>query len=114
LLTLFGRFGYQDEDIYKFDIAWSAGLALSGNFWGRNDDVLGIAYGQALLSDYYENALKADGVSPDDEGHFEAYYNIVVNDHVAVTPDIQVVINALGDSDYDTVVIGGIRGQITF
>jgi carbohydrate-selective porin OprB len=113
-LTLFGRLGYQDEDIYKFDIAWSAGLSLSGNFWGRNDDVLGIAYGQALLSGDYEDVLKADDVSPDDEGHFEAFYNITVNEHIAITPDIQIVINALGDSDYNTVVIGGMRGQITF
>jgi hypothetical protein len=113
-LTLFGRFGYQDEEVYEFDIAWSAGLALSGNIWGRDDDVLGIAYGQALLSDDYEDTLRADGVSPDDEGHFEAYYNLAINEHISISPDIQVVINALGDSDYDTVVIGGLRSQITF
>ena len=113
-LTVFARAGYQDDDLYKFDIAWSAGLALKGSLWGRDDDVFGIAYGRALLSDDFEDALKAEGITPEDEGHFEAYYSLAINEHVAISPDIQIVTNAGGDDDFDTVTIGAVRGQITF
>ncbi len=83
---------------------------MSGRFWERDNDVAGVAYGQAILSDDYEDTLG----NPEDEGHFEAYYRITVNDHLAITPDIQVISNALGDGDSDTILVGGVRGQLTF
>ncbi len=113
-LTLFARVGYQDKKIYEYDIAWSGGLALSGSLWGRNDDVLGIAYGEARLSDDYEDFLKAAGTKTANEGHFEAYYSLTINEHLAITPDIQVITNASGDDDFETVTVGAVRGQITF
>ncbi len=113
-LTLFARAGYQDKELFEIDMAWSGGLSLSGGLWGRDDDALGIAYGQAILSDDHEDVLKAGGTNPEDEGHFEAYYSIAVNEHVAITPDIQVVTNALGDGDHEMVIVGGVRGQFTF
>ncbi len=113
-LTVFARLGFQDEDIYEIKTAWSIGMAVSGTQWGRDDDVLGIAYGQAALSDDYRDSLESDGIDPENEGHFEAYYNITVNEHVSVTPDIQVLTNAKGDGGFDTVWTGAVRGQIGF
>ncbi len=113
-VSLFGRIGFQDKEIYEFDMAWSGGLALNGGMWGRDDDAFAVAYGQAILSDDNEDVLKADGTNPGNEGHLEAYYSLVINEHVAVSPDIQVVTNASGDEDFETVVIGGLRGQFTF
>ncbi len=113
-LTLFGRIGYQDKKLYEFDIAWSGGLALSGSLWGRDDDVLGVAYGQALLSNDNKEVLTAAGTSPGNESHFEAYYSLSVNEHISVSPDIQVITNASGDDDFNTVIVGAVRGQITF
>ncbi len=111
-LSLFARFGKRNDDIteYEFDMAWSAGLALGGSMWGRDNDIFGIAYGKAMSADHYENTL----TNPADEGHFETYYSTVVNEHIAVTPDIQVVTNAKGDDDFETVVIGSVRAQLTF
>jgi high affinity Mn2+ porin len=113
-LTLFGRAGYQDKKLYEVDIAWSGGLALSGSLWGRDDDVFGIAYGQARLSGDYKDVLEADGANPADEGHFEAYYSLEVNEHLSVSPDVQVITNASGNDDFKTVTVGAVRGQITF
>jgi carbohydrate-selective porin OprB len=115
-LTLFARLGIRDDDLteYEFDTAWSGGLALSGSLWGRDNDLLGVAYGQAILSDNQENALRAGGTNPGNEGHFETYYSLVINEHVTVSPDIQAVTNAKGDDDFETVVIGAVRGQFTF
>lgn len=115
-LTLFARLGIRDDDLveYEFDTAWSGGAALNGNLWNRDNDVLGLAYGQAMLADHQEDTLKAAGTRPGDEGHFEAYYNLVVNEHVTISPDLQVITNAQGDDDFKTVVISGVRGQFTF
>ncbi|MEW6594492.1 MAG: carbohydrate porin [Thermodesulfobacteriota bacterium] len=113
-VTAFVRAGYQDEDIYDFDVAWSAGLALAGSLWGREKDEIGLAYGMAMLSDDYETDRRDNGINPDDEGHLELYYRYTVNDYLAITPDLQVMTNAGGDGDYGTVWLGAVRGQLSF
>ncbi len=113
-ITVFGRLGYQNREIYEFDTVWSAGAAMNGSKWGRDEDTVALAYGVANLSENYEDILDAAGVDAADEGHFEAYYSFAINENVVVSPDIQVVYNALGDDDYETVWIWGLRGQITF
>lgn len=113
-LTLFARLGSQDEEIYENDMAASAGFALSGSLWNRGDDVLGFAYGMAHLSSDYEKIQKASGIKTEHESHAEVYYNININEHVSITPDLQVITNAMGDDDSHTIWVAGIRGQFTF
>jgi carbohydrate-selective porin OprB len=115
-LSLFARLGMRDDDLteYEFDTAWSGGTAISGSLWNRSNDILGLAYGRAITANHRKDTLRASGKNPGDEGHFEAYYNLVLNDHVTISPDLQVVTNAQGDKDFKTVVIGGVRGQFTF
>jgi carbohydrate-selective porin OprB len=113
-VTVFARIGGQDKKLYEVSTAWSGGLSLNGALWGRDDDTIGIAYGRAVLSGDNEDVLRAAGTNPGDEGHFEAYYSLAVNEHVTISPDIQVVTNAAGDSDFDTVWLGALRGQFNF
>ena len=115
-LTVFARLGFRDDDLteYEFNTAWSGGAALSGTLWSRDNDVMGLAYGRAMLAYHQEDTLKTAGTKPGDEGHFEAYYNLVLNEHVTISPDLQVVTNAQGDDDFKTVVISSVRGQFTF
>jgi len=113
-IGVFARAGYRDGDVYEFDIAVSAGAELKGELWARPNDTAGIAFGTAMLSDDYEDVQKAQGIDTADEHHFEAYYSFYVNEHVVVTPDMQVVMNAEGDDDSDTVFVFGMRGQVTF
>ncbi len=115
-LTLFARLGTRNDNLteYEFDTAWSGGAAISGGLWDRSDDLFALAYGQAITAKHREDALRASGTNPGNEGHFEAYYNLVLNEHVTISPDLQVVTNAQGDSDFKTVLIGGVRGQFTF
>jgi len=54
------------------------------------------------------------GVNTGNEGHFELYYNMFLNENVAITPDIQLITNVGGDKDFNTVTVGAVRGQITF
>ncbi|MBW1679739.1 MAG: carbohydrate porin, partial [Deltaproteobacteria bacterium] len=109
-LTAFCRFGFQDEDVYEAEYYWTLGAAISGCMWGREEDVLAFAFGQAILGDEYGDTLVDDG----DESHFECYYSYKLNDHFTISPMIHVVTNPGGDDDADTVVIPGFRTQMDF
>ena len=126
-ITLFCRFGMQDDDIagescdevdelepFAMEYSWSAGGQVTGSPWGRSDDVVGIAFGQAILSDDYEDMLKDVGIDTDDESHLEIYYNLCLNDYVAITADYQLIDAIGGDDDQDPVSVFGIRTQISF
>ena len=108
-LTLFGRFGAQDEDVAEVAYSWSTGFQIQ-----RDDNVFAAAYGQALLGKDYRDLLRANGIKPDDEEFLEAYYSIAVNELLAISPDVQVIWNGGGDSDNHTVTVLGVRGQVSF
>ena len=117
----FLRYGWQDPDVYlngesfSLEHAWSTGIQLAGSLWGREEDVLGLAVGQAISSDEYKKA--GSNLKAEDEGHFEAYYNYKVNEHLTVGPDVQVIWDPYGGDATNgdkTIVIGGIRSQIDF
>jgi len=113
-LTLFARFGWQDKDVYDFDKALSVGFSVAGSSWGREDDEFGMAYGMALLSDDYEANLRSFNINPEDETHFEAYYRFSFNEYLAISPDLQIVNNALGHDEFDTVWLGAVRARLFF
>jgi hypothetical protein len=121
VLGIFARYGWQNPKVYSsgadfsLEQSWSAGLQLAGNLWGRNDDVLGLAFGQVIPSDDYKAA--GTNLKADPENHLEAYYNFKVNDHLSISPDIQVVWNSYGGDAAggdNTIVVGGIRSQVDF
>lgn len=122
-LGAFVRYGWQEpdqrlnglDDDFSLEHAWSIGLQLSGSIWGRDDDVLAFAVGQAIPSDDYKKA--GSNLNAKDEGHFEAYYSFKVNEHLTLSPDIQVIWNPYGDdatNGKDTITVVGMRGQIDF
>jgi high affinity Mn2+ porin len=111
----FLRFGYMSNgDIYEANYSWSLGGQLAGARWNRPDDMIGVAYGQALLSSEYERYLNAFDVNPGNEGHFEIYYRYQVNDHLAISPDYQLISNITGAEEAHNISVFGIRGQIDF
>lgn len=120
-LACFLRYGWQDPKIYlvgssfSLEQAWSIGLQVKGSLWGRNDDILGLAIGQAIPSDDYK---KADATrNAKKEGHFECYYNYKVNEHLSLSPDVQVIWNPYGDDvadKKDTITVVGMRAQVDF
>jgi len=117
----FLRYGWQDPDIYingdsfSLEHSWSTGIQLKGTMWNRENDTLGIAIGQAAPSDKYKDA--GSNLNAKDEGHLEIYYNYVMNEHLTLTPDLQVIWNPYGkdaSNGDDTIVVGGVRGQVDF
>jgi high affinity Mn2+ porin len=130
-VTLFTRFGYQKQEAFPFDLAWSLGFDVKGSLWGRENDVLGVAYAMAYTSNDYEDTLKAYGqnigiVNPrnnvtdfrtledGDETFFEAYYSFAINDSLAISPDVQLVTNSWGLDKNDSALILGLRAQVWF
>ncbi len=116
VLTVFVRAGWQDEELFAMDAHYSAGLQLTGSYWKRADDVVGLAYGCATISDDYKdfNRDNGDGAIDDDEHHVELYYRWVFNEHLALTADYQWLKNPTGNSDADNVSVFGLRTQVDF
>ena len=100
---------------FSLEHSWSTGLQFSGIAWGRDDDLFAIAYGQVIPSDDYRNA--GTNLNARSEDHLEAYYSVKVNDHLTISPDIQVIQDPYGGDAVNgnsTLVIGGLRIQIDF
>jgi len=139
IVTLFARYGWQDPKVFNPDItasgdlnyslkhSWSAGFQVEGKPWKRDNDVLAFAVGQAIPSGDYKRS--GETFDPDtgelltpewrgkNEGHFEAYYRIHINDHLSISPDLQYIWNPFGKDiadDTDDIFIYGLRAQVDF
>lgn len=119
-LGAFVRYGWQNPEVYtdganfSLEQSWSAGIQLAGSLWGRDDDVFALAFGQVIPSDDYK---KANSVKADSEEHLETYYSFKVNDHLTVSPNIQVIWDPYGGNATNgdnTIIIGGLRTQVDF
>ena len=78
----------------------------------RPNDHVGIAYGQINASDDYKDSNTL--INGNTEKHLELYYNYFVNEHLTISPDVQLIWDAFGDDVTDsdgviTVVICGHR-----
>jgi carbohydrate-selective porin OprB len=103
---LFGRFGYNNEDVYIVEWEASGGLNLKGLVPGRDDDNIGLGFAALVPGNRYSK--------DDPECHLELYYRIVVTENLAFTPDLQYVWNPGGDSDNDPIFAPMIRGVFNF
>jgi len=119
--SAFFRYGWQNPDYYlndqtySLESSWSGGLQLSGELWGRENDVWALAIGQIFPSKDYKDSNSA--LKAKTESHLETYYSFKINDHLTIGPDIQFIWNAYGKdskiSDQSQGVYGG-RAQIDF
>ncbi len=101
-LGVFGRVGYADPDVNRFDWFSQLGFQYQGLVPGRDADVLGLAAYHAFAGDRY-----SDRVDSDFEGEtgLEFYYRCMVLPWLAVTPDLQYVVDPGGlDGAKDAVV----------
>ncbi len=120
-LGVFARYGWQDPDVYasgaseSLEQSYSVGAQLAGSAWGRGDDVVGLAFGVVVPSEEYKNSNSA--LEAGDEKHLELYYSYKVNDHLTISPDLQVVWDPYGGDAANgdkTILVGGVRSQIDF
>jgi len=103
---LFGRFGYQNEDVYEVPWFWSAGANLKGLLPAREEDEWGLGIAGLKANE----DLEEDGM----ELHLETYWRFCFGEHLAVTPDLQYVVSPLGDEGNDGLVTGTLRTEAFF
>jgi hypothetical protein len=106
MIGLFGRFGWNNDDVYVVQWESSGGGNLKGLIPGRAEDTLGLGFAALTPGDRYSEN--------DPEYHLELYYRIAVTDNLAFSPDIQYVWNPGGDSDNDGIFAGMVRGEFNF
>lgn len=116
--NLFGRLGRRTAGDGSFNQALTAGFEYSGRPWGRAHDVVGVAYGLLDTSSDWRR-LTADGslegyAASGRERNLELYYRYRLNDHVQLSPDLQVVQRAAGDGGAPSFTVFGLRGMLGF
>jgi high affinity Mn2+ porin len=114
-LSAFARIGWQDDNVYAVEYAWSLGFQVAGSLWGRDDDVIGLGYARSETGEDYRDSLRIGGMrTTAAEETIEAYYNFKVNDNISLSPDIQYANDMAGDEGSDSVWILGVRAQLDF
>jgi hypothetical protein len=116
-LTLSGRVGYlwaTAQDLENQPTAhlltWAASLGLRD--LGTEGSLAGLIVGTPprVLS----NAFDDDAIDPDAALHLEAFYRWPVNEYLALTPGLIVVVNPEHDHNNPTLYIGTVRATFTF
>ncbi|MDD4956851.1 MAG: carbohydrate porin [Candidatus Omnitrophica bacterium] len=112
---VFGRFGWADPKVSVLEFDWSLGANMAGKYWNRVDDIVAVAVGQVIPGEEYGDAGNPDA----SETHLEAYYAYKINDHITLSPDIQLIWNPGGvdsaaEGDDDVIFVYGVRGQVDF
>jgi hypothetical protein len=104
---MFARYGWNDGKNESFaftetDEHLSIGGQVSGTHWGRNNDILGLAFLQhGLSADHIrylalggQGFLLGDGkLNYGKETIIESYYNWRLNEYAMIGPDVQYIIN---------------------
>ncbi len=119
-IGVFARYDWRDPKVFtngssfSFTQSWSMGPQFKGGLWGRSGDTVGIGFGQIIPSNEYK---KSGSWQAKTESQLECYYNFKVNDHLSLSPDLQVIWKPYGKDAANgdgTIVVGGLRGQIDF
>ena len=83
MIGLFGRFGWNNDDVYVVQWEASGGANIKGLIPGRDEDTIGLGFAALTPGDRY--------AQNDPEYHLEFYYRIAVTENLAFTPDLQYV-----------------------
>ena len=116
--NLFARLGRRTSGDGKFDSAATFGLEHGGKAWGRGGDAVGVAVGWLKTGSAWRNAT-ADGsragyAASGAERIAELYYRMRLNQHLDITPDLQLIQRAGGNGDAPLVHVLGVRATLGF
>ncbi|WP_261379330.1 carbohydrate porin [Denitratisoma sp. DHT3] len=124
-VTVFGRYGQQTKGRVSFDRALTLGAELSGSYWDRGGDALGVAGAWLRASDDYRTAGGSGDLNGDGTGVFtftpvgaekvaEIYYRYRITKQFELSPDFQYIWKLGANPDARNASIVGLRAQITF
>lgn len=130
-VTLFARYGKLIKGELPFNQAFTAGAELSGSYWGRAADAIGIAGAWLQSGKGYRAAGGsgcAGGFDANDQcisGTFtylpqgaeklaEVYYRYRISPQFQISPDFQYVANGGGNADAKSVKVFALRANIAY
>ena len=106
-LAIFGRYGYGSYSNTNFGNLhpnyWMAGITFRD--LSKSGAFAGIAAGQPFIESAVGNATQTN---------FEGFYNFPLNDHIQISPVIQVITNPANQQSNGTIYTGTLRTSITF
>jgi porin len=111
----FVRAGVSDGRTTPFRGGWQAGVLVSRLWRGRDDSQFSLGANQGYLSTGYRDILRAGGGrSAAAESAVEVTYSDRLGKRLTLQPDVQVIFDAGGDADAETVVVAGLRATLDF
>lgn len=124
-ISLFGRYGYQLGGKARFDQALTVGSEISGNYWARGSDAVGVGLGLLKVSDEFKrdsSTVDADGDGTPDLGYTasgmeqvaEVYYRYRLMPKLELSPNLQYIRNPGGNSSATDAYAVGLRAQVTY
>lgn len=112
-VSVFGRFGKTKGDVVPLDTYLGAGAVVEGLIPTRGNDQLGIAVAHGSTSGAFSNLSRQLGVgAASAETTWEVTYRAVVNDWLALQPDLQWVKNPGGVGNSEDALVVGLRFEI--
>ncbi|MFW5698261.1 MAG: carbohydrate porin, partial [Planctomycetota bacterium] len=109
-IGLWLRYGLADPSVSQIAHALSFGASIDTAVAAAQGEVLGLGYALTLPSDDYTDAVG----DRDPEHHVEVYWRWDLGNGLAVTPDLQYVLDPAGDPDADGVAAFILRGEVSF
>ena len=128
-ITMFARYGRMLQGETKFSQAVAVGAEISGGYWSRGADAIGVGHSWLKTGDGYGSAANAracldEGTAcavatpfytPEGaEGVTEIYYRFRLSPQVVISPDFQSITRAGGSSDTSTIRVFGLRANIAY
>ncbi|MEO1857568.1 MAG: carbohydrate porin [Rubritalea sp.] len=111
-LYAFAQFATADENLSEVSQHLALGLMSEGTLACRTSDSAGIYMTYVNLSD---DPYANDGAGfAKDECAIDAFYRFQINEHFAVQPELQYIINPSGSTDVSDALIGGVRFSAAF
>jgi porin len=109
----FVRGGVAADRVNRFSDFIGAGVVVDGSQWGA-DDECGFAVARAHNGSAYRDVQAAATTATDAaEVAFEFSYRLVVNEYIAVQPDLQYIIDPDTSPQLDDALIVGVRAELT-
>lgn len=106
-LGFFTQVGISPNRHSYVDFYYSVGFHYTGLFKGRDEDNLGLAFGNANIAKNFRNKFPSENLS--DERIIELTYSAQINDFLTIHPDIQYVIKPGGSSSVKNAFVGILR-----
>ncbi len=125
-VTLFSRYGRMIKGELSFNQALTAGAEISGSYWDRGADALGIAgawlqsgkaYRNTVATAWLDDAQTQAAYTFTPQGAeklLEIYYRYRLSPQFELSPDFQYVTNGGGNADGKAVKVFALRANIAY